>query len=196
MSTPVSFLGIHGRAGVGKDSAASLLRSALGYEVLAFADPLKAMLNEGFGWTYEQWLDRDWKERVQPDIETSPRRAAQTLGTDWARRMIHPDIWVRLADRRVKRLKALSSFDELGPPPICFTDVRFDNEAKWVREMGGRVLMIHRQASPTVAAHSSEAGIDPRLITDHVSNNGTLAELSDKLVAIATGTAFAPAKEA
>lgn len=194
--TLVPLLGVHGKAGVGKDTAATLLRSRLGYEALAFADPLKAALNELFGWSYEQWLDREWKEAIQGDIGISPRRAAQLLGTEFARRMIRPDIWLILADRKIKRLKVLSSFDEFGTPPIVVTDVRFDNEAQWVRDRGGRVLMIHRQASPTVAAHSSEAGIDPRLITDHISNDGTLAELSDKLVAIATGAAFQPAKEA
>jgi hypothetical protein len=48
-----------------------------------------------------------------------------------------------------------------GPDAVfCISDVRFDNEAKWVREQGGVIWKISRHGLASVRHHSSENGVD------------------------------------
>jgi hypothetical protein len=53
---------------------------------------------------------------------------------------------------------------------ICvITDVRYDNEAKRIREAGGVVWKIERETG-TLDSHSSEAGIESYLIDYTIIN--------------------------
>ena len=59
-----SLIGIAGAAGAGKDTVANHLVQHYGYTVYKFADPLKRMLCDFFGWPMDAWEDREWKDRV------------------------------------------------------------------------------------------------------------------------------------
>jgi hypothetical protein len=118
-----------------------------------------------------QWCDR------------SPRHLMQTLGTEWARNSVHPDFWILLAQ---KELDA-HHFNGSG---IVYTDVRFDNEADFIRRNGGLVIHIKRKHGPGVAAHAaahaSEAGVMFHPDRDEViSNDGTIAELQEQVAKLA-----------
>ena len=41
---------------------------------------------------------------------------------------------------------------------IVFDDLRFENEAEWVRDMGGIVVCLYRGGKEFTADHASEAG--------------------------------------
>ena len=73
----------------------------------------------------------------------------QTLGTEWGRELINPELWLILAKQR------LLNFG----PGMVIADVRFENEAEWVRSQGGRVIHIERPSAVAVEVHASEAGI-------------------------------------
>ena len=49
----IKLLGMTGRAGSGKDTAASMLVEELGYETYALASPIKALTNSLFGWGHD-----------------------------------------------------------------------------------------------------------------------------------------------
>lgn len=167
-------LALTGAAGAGKDTAAKLLQEEYGVGLYAFASPLKAALNAMFNWHPSKWDDREWKERVQPDIGKSPRQLAQTLGTEWGRDLVHKDLWTLLAKRHVDQAM------HAGLPGIVFTDCRFQNEADIVNSMGGLVIEIKRDGVGAVATHSSELGIG-RPADGTVLNVGTIADMGKAL---------------
>ena len=129
-------IGLAGRAGAGKDSVANILATDGTTSRVAFADPLRdgliAMFGLSLGLDRHALTDPARKERLFPELETTPRRLMQTLGTDWARKMIHPDVWVRVMDRRIKHHAMISR-------TLVITDVRFQNEAEWIYRKGGEV---------------------------------------------------------
>ena len=160
-------IGLHGLAGVGKDTAGQYLAEQ-GFATYALAGPIKAGLCamfEPLGLTPEHFTDRALKEQPLADIWTSPRRLAQTLGTEWGRAHIHPDLWIILAEH------ALEDAFKRGLRGLVITDVRFANESDWIHRCGGEVWQIHRSTA-AVAAHSSEAGLPAARIDRHILNDG------------------------
>ena len=143
-------IGIAGRARVGKDTVAeTLLRIGAARYRYGFADPIRKMLKVGFGVCMD---DPAWQAVKEQPIEwlgRSPRELMQTLGTEWGREMVHRDVWLRLADRAL-----LGAGDGM-----VISDVRFENEATWVREAAGLVIHVVRPSAEAVAPHASEAGI-------------------------------------
>jgi hypothetical protein len=90
------------------------------------------------------WAER--KEQVIPAIGKSPRQLMQTLGTEWGRQLVRDDLWVVLAGAQLH---------QRGPGMIV-TDLRFENEATWIRRNRGTVIHLERNAAPAVNAHASE----------------------------------------
>lgn len=149
-------IGIAGPAGAGKSKAAAYLVDLLPqYSKAAFADPIKSMLAEGLGLRPEQ-LYGDEKAVVDERYGCTPRHIMQTLGTEWGRRLIHPDVWVRaLADRVAGRR-------------VVIDDARFPDEAAFVRENGVLIHLVGRGGIE--GGHVSEKQLD-RLPGDKVVDN-------------------------
>ena len=176
MTKPYTLVGFTGAAGSGKDTAAVPLLSN-GYRRLSFADPLKAGLRAMFGLTREH-TDGELKGFDVEPYGVSTRRMMQTLGTEWGRDLIHPDVWLLRAEETIKEWQAA------GPlPGVVVTDVRFENEANWLRRQGGVLIHVRRSGAGTVA-HASEAGVAPAEGDFTVNNDGSIAELHEH-VAIA-----------
>ena len=135
-----SLVGFTGELGSGKDTAGEAL-TKIGHTRFAFGDALKRMLKHGLGLTQEQ-LHGTQAQKAEPidwlDCEVTPRRMMQTLGTEWGRDLIHPDLWVLALRRELethlirRRLNAV------------VTDVRFENEASMIRELGGVIIHVRR----------------------------------------------------
>ena len=173
MSAPL-LIGLTGFAGSGKDSVRELLQ-ARGYAGFAFADPIRLMLRDllsssGIDTNYMD--DRALKEAAIPALGVSYRHLAQTLGTEWGR-SLQDDFWLRLAGAHMA-----DAVDFAGSVRFVISDVRFLNEAEWVRARGGVIWYINRNSAVPVRPHVSESEIS-RLSVDHwIGNDGTLAELA------------------
>src|SRR5437868_1800318 len=94
-------IGIVGRKGVGKDTAADFICREYGFMKMAFAGPLKEICRILFGFNDEQ-LNGELKEIIDEGWGVSPRRALQFIGTDLFRKHIGgllningEDFWVR-----------------------------------------------------------------------------------------------------
>jgi hypothetical protein len=161
-------IGFAGPAGVGKDLAASMVPGA---RRIGFADALYEGLSAMLGIDVQALRLRDTKETPIPGIGKSRRQLLQTLGTDWGRNMVSPDIWTLVAYWRWEKAAAD------GCPLIVVPDVRFRNEAAMIRESGGEVWLVHRPDVAPVAAHVSEAGLPLSMIDRLVVNTGSPDDL-------------------
>lgn len=167
------YLGLVGPAGCGKDTVAAMLKE-YGYAPYAFAAPLKEML--GVVGLYEP--PRDSKELNLPGFGFSFRTAAQRLGTEWAR-SLDLDFWVRVAEARTTNLEC-----------VVFTDVRFENEAAFIRAKGGRIIHIFGRRSDlqtTNAEHPSEAGVGLYGSDLTIDNSGSISNLRDQIDGLMMG---------
>ena len=166
-------IGLTGYAGTGKDSVREILETDHEFCGLAFAEPIRAMLVELFSsngigseWIYE----RELKEQVIPELGVSYRHMAQTLGTEWGRNL-QPDFWLRIAQ------SYLLDLEEQGHTHFVISDVRFCNEAEWVRKNGGVIWRIDRPGVAPVRPHASEAEIEHIEADWTLRNDGGLDDL-------------------
>lgn len=147
-------IGLAGPARSGKSTAADhLVRNHL-LEHYAFADPLRSGLMEIFNLDPDDF-EGERKEQTLDWLGRSTRELMQSMGTEWARQMVHPDVWVRIAEQNLNYLQnSLSSV--VG---FVVSDIRFENEAEFIRQRGGTIIHIERPDAAKVNPHVSEAGI-------------------------------------
>lgn len=184
-------IGICGPAGSGKDTLAQGIAAMDVYVVYHFADPIKNAINAMFGFGPVHWEDREWKEAPIPWLgevwdtdsgtpgepsRVSPRYLAQTLGTEWGRETVDANIWLKIAQHKFSKVSgnATMTGGRIVGMGMIIPDVRFDNEAQWIKNAGGLLLQIERPSMEEISenSHASEAGIDPALIDAVVVNDG------------------------
>ena len=162
---PHELIGFCGRAGAGKGEAAQYLITQYNYRPNKFAGPLKDMLRI-LGLTEDE-IEGNLKQSPCALLGgKTPRWAMQTLGTEWGRNLIDPDVWTRAW---INRLMGL------GKGGVVADDVRFQNEADTLRAAGGTLVEIRRDGALLIVGHESERQpLTPDII---IYNNGTLDAL-------------------
>lgn len=171
----MQIVGLTGKAGSGKDTAADSLCEALQArgkrtKTMAFADPIRAAL-AAMGVPTSYIYQRHLKEVEIPGWGASYRKLSQTLGTEWGRELIGNDFWVRRLADRVVELGMLTRL----PDVLVITDVRMQNEADWVKTRLGLLVHVVRPDLGTVRDHASEAGVQG--IDQVLANDGDLMNL-------------------
>lgn len=164
-----NLIGIHGSARSGKDTLGSMILARCNSYRYSFASPIYAMAR-AFGLTDADFSDSRKEVPIDRFGGRSPRYLLQTLGTEWGRDLVSPEIWVQLAAIKL----------EHAGPGMVVTDVRFENEASWIRE-NGILIHIHRPGAPVVNPHVSEAGVEIQDGDIIISNSGTLTDLELKV---------------
>lgn len=169
-------IGLTGLARSGKTTAATHLERDHSFVSYAFANPLKEGIAAMFNLSVED-LDGLAKEEPIQWLGRSPRQLMQLLGTEWGRYMISADLWIDLAEQN------LSNLAELFPeaPGYVISDVRFENEADFIRKRGGFVVHIKRHDAQEVNAHTSELGVAVHQADLVVTNDGELSDLLAQL---------------
>ena len=162
-------VGITGAARTGKTTAASVLadliwgadNSGVSVGVRGFADPLKRGVGAMLG--VDATSDAFKRSEVLPGI--TGRRVLEVVGTE-ALRHLDPDFWVKLGMR---------DLDDV----TIFTDVRFPNEARAIKDRGGIVVRTLRPPSEFVpTGHASTVPIRGSLIDFQLDNTGPMADSS------------------
>lgn len=152
-------IGLTGPAGCGKSTLAKHLVQQHEFIEISFADPLRRMvaglLNLDIEQLQERLTDRTYKEAPLPNIGASPRKLMQTLGTEWGRNLIHPKLWILLAEQRIEQIETAHCREYRG---IVISDVRFENEAAFIRSHG-TLLHISRPDLVPIDQHESETGV-------------------------------------
>ena len=150
-------IGLIGLAGSGKDTAAEVLYS-YGYARYAFADRVKNL-----AWRF------DW------DGNKDERGRALLQNIGMAGRQYDPAIWIKYVELMI----------EAGEDSrlIVFTDVRFQNEADYVRGKGGIIVRIVR---PGIITENHESELKQcEIVADiEIVYHGTIEALHNKIRAI------------
>lgn len=174
-------IGIHAPVpGSGKTTIANYLVEQYKYHRIPFADPLKLMMKtllQCFGYSTacgDKLLnDPTLKEKILPKLGVTPRYMMQTLGTEWGRKLINPEIWLFAWKQSVEELGVYGN--------VVVDDVRFPNELGIVKSMPDSALWwVERPNIPitaSVMAHSSQQPLDQFQFDEVFLNNGTLKEL-------------------
>ena len=144
-----------GLAGSGKSTAARHLVEWHKFQRISYASPIKRMMRcllieagAGFFEAVEM-VDGALKEFPTPYLAGhSTRYGLQTLGTEYGREIIAPDIWRRILLRKVAAAEG----------PVVVDDLRMADEAEDLRFAGFILVRITRPGSGTTSVHSSEAG--------------------------------------
>ena len=191
-STP-ALIGLYGYAGAGKDTVADILHDIRGYEPFAFADNVREALYRldplvGNEITIRSLVDDIGWDRAKRHRLYGPevRRLMQHLGTDVGRQMFGPDVWIKALAADLEFEGSMRNGRIAPDSLVVVSDVRFDSEARWVRNHGGVVWQVVRPKVGPLNAHISEAGISPELIDRTILNDSDLTKLT-KEVAKAAG---------
>ena len=165
-----NIIGLTGYAQSGKDTLASILVEKYGYSRIAFADkirdflyginPMVACSPTGYLQDLVNLVGWD-KAKQEPQV----RRLLQDLGIS-ARDLIDENIWVTAA---------LGNVD--SDQRVVVTDVRFENEARMIKIMGGQLWRVKRIGVGPVNDHVSESELDGYKMDQIFLNNGTLGDL-------------------
>ena len=158
-------IGLAGRAGSGKNYVATTHIVPLGFSEIALADEMKVRAVALGVATYDEAF------RTKPP---HVRKWLQEEGTERGRALFGEDCWCRALAARVRLMQ-----DRWGIHDFVVTDVRFPNEARFLREqLGGFVLKI---LAPTRVAmssvtdeqrrHSSEESVDSLDSVDGILRN-------------------------
>lgn len=172
-------VGLSGYASAGKDSMGTILQTKYGFTRIAFADKMKE-----FAYRLDPVviIDQDgdeaairlhhlvdqvgWDEAKQhPDV----RGLLQRLGTDAGRTVFGDTIWTRAA--------LVGHLDE----NIVVTDVRFPDEATYIKSLFGNVVRIHRPGFDAPNDHISEHALDDWDFDYELSNDRGLHELAHQV---------------
>lgn len=160
----------------GKTAVAGIL-SERGMASIPFAGTLKDMIIPmltALGYDYPKAWElvlRD-KEYVLPEVGVSVRHMLQTLGTEYGRQCLHPDVWLTCWHKKAERFNS-----------VVADDVRFLNEANLIKSLGGQMWLVRRTDVQRTTSHSSEGGLDDYEFDRIIDNDGTLDELRTKVIA-------------
>lgn len=166
-------VGIVGRKRSGKDTLANFATEILGdVKVLSFAEPLKQACKHAYNLRDEQ-LD-ETKDEVDKRWGMSPREMMKTLGVDYFRAK-DPCQWTK--NMKFRMDKAVSSPETV----VVISDVRFQNEAAFVRENGGVLIHVSRALQSNSDDHVSEKTTDEIACDHYIANDGSLQDLKNKL---------------
>lgn len=177
-------VGVTGFIGSGKSTVARLLQEQ-GYTEYALATPLKKIGEAFLFEPHQLYGTQTEKMEVHSDWEVSGRYFLQRFGTDLCRCHLAEALPALRLDGWTPWVRILEIYVKRHPEQIVVVpDLRFLDEERMIRLLGGKILRIERSAtdpSDLSNLHASEREIP--LITPDVTivNNGTLAELEEKI---------------
>lgn len=115
------------------------------------------------------------------------RRLLQVLGTEVGREMIDPDVWVNIAEKKIREHWAKGK-------SVVITAMRFPNEIEMLNRLGGMSVWIDRpdegrmagtEATPghsmNILEHASETSVNSSMFHYVLTNDGTLDQLYRKV---------------
>lgn len=183
----------------GKSVVARRLVERHNFVPVKFAGPLKDMIRSFLGGVVgpdaaevERMVEGDLKETPIDALSTderkvTPRWLMQSLGTEWGRDCIRPDLWVHMTRIKVAGLLARNR-------SVVIDDMRFFNEFDLVAEFGGVPVRVIRPGIADATGHRSEGEL-AAVPMDTLANSSTIEDLhalTDGLVKIVRARVAGP----
>lgn len=187
-------IGLLGKAGSGKSTAAGLLRDEYGAEVLSIARPVKLIAIDVFGFTPEQVFgDATIKETVDERWGVTPRKVLQDIA-EAGRKHLGKEVWIRGVLKHIR---------ESDNALFVIEDMRYEIEASLVGSLDSPVegyvfrLTCENSISTDDGTHPTEAEVDlvdPDFITEDILSYRTpgAAHLKKKIRAALVTIDVAP----
>lgn len=192
-------IALSGKAGSGKDTVANELVKTKGFVKIAFADPIKRMAMEMFGFSKEQlWGDSDKRDMVDIRYGFSPRHVLQKMATDFGRNLFE-DVWVNTTKRAIDKLNStISTYSPYSgvnvtyTPQECedmdtekniiITDCRFVNELNFIKKQNWLVYRVKRSSEKHLD-HISETDLDtiPDALFTKIIINNNIGDMKQQL---------------
>lgn len=166
----------------GKTTVAGAIYDTGGYTMLSFAAPIKRMLvafldDMGVEGPLKYLYNPKHKEEIIPEVGVSARYLMQTVGTEWGRKMINYNIWLKSMEQRIQR--ALDRGFS-----VVVDDMRFRNEYDLLANMGAYMVKVARPGVTYAGKHASEGGLRNMPWDFTIFNDGTLEELEEKALRV------------
>jgi hypothetical protein len=166
----VRVIGLAGHIGSGKSAVAEMIPDACH---LQWADPLYRGLAAMLDVPEEALRNRTAKDGFIDvhGLRVVPRDMARTLGTEWGRDSVDPDIWVKLTMQRVQRIHTLT-----GRVVFAICGTRFPNEVAAIHDHGGEVWWVDRPGLEQ-GQHKSDRSLTREECDRVIVNSGTMDTL-------------------
>lgn len=212
MKTP-HLIGLGGKLRAGKDAVGDYLEATHGYVKLGMSDALNEALLKlnpiiptGKYWEsgYEHYMTYQDYHAAHGYVEAKKnpevRRLLQVLGTEVGREMISEDVWVSIAEKKIREHWAEGK-------QVVITAMRFPNEIEMLNRLGGLSLWIDRpdelrseglesslgtpitpvgfkertEANRGISEHASENSVNADMFYQTIVNDSSLDELYQKI---------------
>jgi len=185
-------VGVAGPKGSGKDTLAARLKLHMPTAVVRpFAEPLKRTCQQMYLLSEEQLYDEAAKERLDERWNLTPRQMFQQVGTDYVRRQLDPNFWLKHFELWYSKHCELSNskhcelwYNQTGvvQDVVLVPDVRFQNEVDLIHRLGGKVVYVYRPFVHGADSHESEvSAVDLQHIDYTVNNCSTLANFYQEI---------------
>ena len=170
-------VGISGKKQAGKNAIGDRLYKEGIAKQMAFADSLKNFCSDAFNIPKEDlwgsdsdknkksiimWgnlqdhvINKHKPQAAEMEDLLTIRQVLQIFGTDICRDSFYNNIWINLTMSRIRAQQEKQN----GWRNFVITDVRFPNEAKMIKDIGGVVIRLLRN-SGSDDDHSSETSLD------------------------------------
>ena len=162
----------------GKSTVAKLIKEGWPATTLPMAAPLKLFASSLLSQAGADPMYHLYNDKTSP-IEQLPGRPSgrhilQSLGTDWGRECISPELWTTLWQGCYDRQRA----DLYGQRIVIVDDVRFPDEYRKIKSNGGQMWKITRPDYYERSPHKSEGALDLFTFDAEIMNNGGLEPLA------------------
>ena len=157
-------IGICGLIGSGKDTIADHLVKDHKFVKISFADKLKDTVATLFEWDrdlldgkteqsrlWREQEDHFWSKELKKKV--TPRYVLQVFGTECMRDGFYDGIWVSMLKKKVTENPDIN---------WVIPDVRFENEVKVLKEIGGEVWWVKRGQLPMWFRMYQDIGQKPK----------------------------------
>lgn len=169
-------IGIHGKPHSGKDTIANFLIPLLNLKRFGPSVQVKKATAAMFNIPEEYLYDEKMKDQIDSFWGISYREMAQKVGNESSRKIFGEDFWMRHVN---KYLETIPNYLD----GIVLADIRYANEAAWVKDNGGVMIFVNRGDRPIASneSHEAERGLDSGLANIVIENNGTIDALYEKV---------------
>lgn len=137
-------IGLSGQMRNGKDVISDYLANKLNWHRAAFAANVKKVFVDAFSVDYDFVENWKVKNEIPEGFSEKIRKALQKIGDGF--REIKEDVWINLT---IKNLKG----------PTIISDVRYINELKKIKELGGINILVYREGYLNDDFNESESQI-------------------------------------